>query len=211
MALQMVMSKREKDNVYLGPYNCVLWMREVLLGRALEMQMLIDMHLRLSDPKSDEQLAEFWYEVERDTIRFTVGSDKLEHEANPMMVHIKLKQVAKERWSRMEEILAAQVGVATWTLFENLTGAMCKPTITEEQQQILDGELFANMTHMGAMLLLARMKMIGLNGDRKELMLPGEIVRNEPSVINGMLEDAGIKLVSCVIVDENAMEELSWS
>lgn len=211
MALQMIVSRRERDNVYLGPYSCVLWMREVLLGRALEMQMLIDMHLRLSDPKSDEQLAEFWYEVERDTIRFTVGSDKLEHETDPMMVHIKLKQVAKERWSQIEEILSAQVGIATCTLLDNLTGAMCKPTITKEEQQILDDESFANMTHMGAMLLLARMKMMDLNGDRKELMLSGEIVRKVPGIVKSRLEGTGIKLVSCVIVDEKAMEELSWS
>ena len=59
MALQMIVSKRESDNVYLGPYNCVLWMREVLLGHALEMQMVMSMHLRLSDPESSEQLAEF--------------------------------------------------------------------------------------------------------------------------------------------------------
>lgn len=211
MALQMIVSKRERDNVYLGPYNCVLWVREVLLGHALEMQMLIDMHLRLSDPESGEQLAEFWYKVEHDTIRFTVGIDKLEHETDPMMVHIKLKQIAKERWSRIEEILSAQVGIATCTLLDNLTGAMCKPAIAKEERQILDDESFANMTHMGAMLLIARMKTMGLNGDVKELMLPGEIMRKVPITVKDRLEGAGIKLVSCVIVDEKAMEELSWS
>ena len=66
MALQMIVNKREKNNVYLGEYNCVLWRREVLLGRALEMQMMMGMHLRLSDPENGEQLAEFWYDVEHD-------------------------------------------------------------------------------------------------------------------------------------------------
>ena len=169
------------------------------------------MHLRLSDPESSEQLAEFWYDMEHDNVRFIVGSDGREHEADSMMVHIKLKQVAGDRWGRMEEILSAQTGIATWKLFDGLTGSTCKPAITREEQQILDDEMFANITHMGVMLLLARMKTMGLNRGVEELMLPGEIMRDMPSNVKSRLEGTGIKLVSCVVVDEEEMEELPWS
>lgn len=211
MALQMIVSKREKDNVYLGPYNCVLWMREVLLKRAVDMQMLIDMHLRLFDPENGEQLAEFWYDVENDHVRFIVGSDGKEYEADSMMVHIKLKQVAGDRWDRMEEILSAQIGIATWKLLENLTGSMCKPAITKKEQEIMNSETFVDIARIGTILIPERMKTIGLNKSVKELMLPGEIMRDMPSNMKRRLDGTGIKLVSCVIVDEEEMEELPWS
>lgn len=212
MALQMVVRERDQENVYVRQYNCVLWMREVLLGHALEMQMMPDMHLRLFDPESGEQLAEFWYNTAHDRIRFTVGDDGKTYETDSMMLHITCKQIAKERWERMAEVLTAQVGIGRWELFENLTGAMCKRTLTERDQQMLNSEPFASMTHMGVMLLLARMKMTGFQeGIKKlELMLPGEILREMPSIVKSRLEGTDIKLVSCVIVGQEEIEGLPW-
>lgn len=203
MALQVVVNERKSTNMYACQYNCVLWMRELLLGHVADMQLAASKHLRLRGPEDDSVLAEFWYSKKDEKFTFTVKGIQGERKADSFTLHEQLRETSGQHWDRIEDLLRKQIGISGMNSMQYFESAICKPTLTSEGKEAVNTPTFTMMAELGAMIVSTHMREVKHQAGTKELMVAGEVLRDIPGNLKAILEAHQVKVVSCVEIEED--------
>ena len=111
MGLRMVVPRKDKRALHRREYDGAMRMRNLLANGEEDMRDLMDMHLRLRDPKSNHVLAEFWYNMREHTVTIKTPSSDKHHTVGASQARAKLQEISGTEWYRIDCALQRQIDI----------------------------------------------------------------------------------------------------